>query len=272
MKKKQIRPNVFETNSSSSHSISIAQNGNEEILDTIIPNEDGRIVLNGGEFGWGYEKYNDALTKANYCAVDVQHNDDKIEMLEEVLMEQTGAKEIIFEFSDNYKDPNWSYIDHESCGTSIDAFVTKDTLKDFIFNKRSWLFIGNDNDSAPPNFYDVDDSIVYTHQLSLVIEGECDSEIPVIKFQYVPTDDEITEELENILYRLRFNKSLNLWQYDSCYSSSGEEYFEYTSWGNLCGIDCDTKTITITNDKYGHKKRRGENVEFMTLKYEIIII
>lgn len=43
---KNIRNGVFETNSSSSHSISILNNCNG-MYDTICPNDDGNIILEG---------------------------------------------------------------------------------------------------------------------------------------------------------------------------------------------------------------------------------
>jgi hypothetical protein len=65
---KTIRNNIFETNSSSSHSISIA-NGNwlydEQMLDRSDYNNP-TVILTGGEFGWGEEMYNDALNNISF--------------------------------------------------------------------------------------------------------------------------------------------------------------------------------------------------------------
>ena len=47
MKKKLIRSGVFETNSSSSHSVSVANETKEFVLDTIYPDQDGIIELRG---------------------------------------------------------------------------------------------------------------------------------------------------------------------------------------------------------------------------------
>ncbi len=68
IKMKNIRNNVFETNSSSSHSIVISRSN--KCKDTIELNNDGCIVLTGGEFGWDWEMYHFAEDKANYCAID----------------------------------------------------------------------------------------------------------------------------------------------------------------------------------------------------------
>jgi hypothetical protein len=63
---KLIRHGVFETNSSSSHSISISHDVRK--YQTLFPDEDGAYIFDGGEFGWGYDSYTDADTKANYVA------------------------------------------------------------------------------------------------------------------------------------------------------------------------------------------------------------
>ena len=92
-------------------------------MDTIYPDQDGRVILIGGEFGWGWFKHNDALTKANYAAQDAVDYD----LLSEVIKEQTGASEVIF------KDMSDGYVDHQSYGT---APRTKEELKNFIFSKE----------------------------------------------------------------------------------------------------------------------------------------
>lgn len=136
--KKTIRHACFETNSSSMHSISIAEGC--KYNDTIRLNNDGNVELTGGEFGWEVESYTDAITKANYCAVDCFNHESKREMLNSVLREMTGAKEVVWNFS-----LDSSYIDHQSFGTSNDAFQNEDTLKSFIFCRASVLYTDNDN-------------------------------------------------------------------------------------------------------------------------------
>jgi hypothetical protein len=153
MKKIKIRKGVWETNSSSSHSISIADADKQFVVDTsFMPEEDGVLKLYGGDFGWEWNKINDAETKANYCAVYAMHDSYKSDMLSEVLQEQTGAKEVEFAFSDGD-----SYIDHQSNDIASDAFGSKEKLRNFIFNLNSWLFTGNDNGSVPRSYYFLDE-------------------------------------------------------------------------------------------------------------------
>lgn len=146
--KQLIRHGVFETNSSSSHSISIANETKEFVLDSLYPDTNGEILLTGGEFGWNWFKHNDALTKANYVAqafnyTGAQHSEKNMRTLYEVIMKQTGAEDVLFRTEKGY-------IDHDSHGICP---VTHDELKNFIFNKNSWLFGGNDNQISNPTFY-----------------------------------------------------------------------------------------------------------------------
>lgn len=146
MLKKRI--GVFETNSSSAHSITIAD-GISVIDTTLIPNANGTIFLEGGQFGREWVAYNDARTKANYCAVDL-FKTDAINLLIEVIKERTKAKEVILQFSTDWNNDNYSFIDHQSQGT---APVTKDELDRFIFSPESWLYTGSDETDAPPEFF-----------------------------------------------------------------------------------------------------------------------
>ncbi len=142
--KKTIRQSCFETNSSSMHSISI---GEGKLNDTIGLDSDGKITLVGGEFGWGREEYNDAYTKANYLAVDAFNNEELMERLKRIIMEYTGATEVIIDFTtEDWSAKNHSYIDHQSNGTGNDVLRgTDDQIKQFLFCTNSELIIDNDN-------------------------------------------------------------------------------------------------------------------------------
>jgi hypothetical protein len=148
------REKVFETNSSSTHAISISTN--ENLIDMLFPNSDGVLVFDGGEFGWQWEKFNDAETKANYCAVHVQmYCPGQKELFESAIKEITGAKEIKYNFSSDYGTTiNYAYIDHDSVGVVGKAFESENTLKRFIFCFESWLCLGNDNEDPPEGFYE----------------------------------------------------------------------------------------------------------------------
>jgi hypothetical protein len=144
-----IRRSVFETNSSSSHSVSIPHT--YELLDTIEPDESGNIVLYGGEYGWGHEEYNDAASKANYMAVWAKVYADSPEVrmsfLNDVLKMHTGAKEVTYGFGNSYNSDNFAYIDHQSSDSDyfVELFGDAKKMLNFIFNRKSILVISNDN-------------------------------------------------------------------------------------------------------------------------------
>lgn len=201
---KNIRHKVFETNSSSTHSISITKNS-DGIYDTIVPDNNGVIVLNGGEFGWAWEKYNDSLTKLNYASIyalfeaSIGNSKENLkDLLLEVVKEHTGAKEIIFNFSVNdTENTNYSYIDHQSTDTAKDAFSSKESLKDFIFNPKSWLFTGNDNDIAPLNFYNVEPLHIYKYKLYLNNEKD-----KILYLKNKPNNSMLKDQLSGLIYRM----------------------------------------------------------------------
>ncbi len=158
----QIRKGVFETNSSSTHSLYISRDSKfntDDFIHNIFLDENNNIVLEGGEFGWEEVKYFSPLDKANYIAVGIKQilefapkseigrkNAEKyLIMLIEVLQEQTNCNDVIFDFTTKYDGKNWSYIDHQSYSVFLEALTDKDTLKGFIFNPNSYLQTDNDN-------------------------------------------------------------------------------------------------------------------------------
>lgn len=147
---KKIRPTCFESNSSSMHSIVIDKES--KVFESYSPDEQGRIVLWGGEWGWGPENHYDVESRMNYAAVGVHLYGRNKEMFEKVVKEHTGAKELVYKFSgdDFWDKPNpdnlsLSYIDHQSIDVIDDAMGSEEDLKRFIFGPKSVLIIDNDN-------------------------------------------------------------------------------------------------------------------------------
>lgn len=134
--KTTIRQGVFETNSSSTHSLSISDNSDYQ---TISLNEDNNIVISGiFQFGWGYEELYDFEEKMAYYYLSNQNDEDAIDKLIEVVREETGADDVIF-----YIDEDISYIDHQSYDTAHN--MTYEDIKNFIFNPNSYIILDNDN-------------------------------------------------------------------------------------------------------------------------------
>lgn len=149
--KKFIRKGVFETNSSSTHSICIGKEDKRFCTDKLPIDEQGRIMIWPGEFGWEIDHYNDAVTKASYCLTWAkQYNKEDVvyvNMLKKVISEQMNVSKdkIIFRtINDDTYYPN-GYIDHQSIYVAQKAFESEDSLRAFIFNPESILITDNDN-------------------------------------------------------------------------------------------------------------------------------
>lgn len=245
---KQIRQNVFETNSSSSHSISIAGKSKEFMVDlSMVPDEQGVILIEGDGFGWEWDKYNDAFTKARYCFFDAGKDKDgtRYKMLMDVIKEQTGAIAVVVG-----KEGEYGGIDHQSKGTSAIAFKSKATLRNFIFNKNSWLFTGNDNETMSPDFKDVPlykdgKEIKVVHQYSLTLDG-CLHKRP-IKFKKKPTYDQLLKAFYNLIgYANWTNGKFNFSSW-----SSTEEHFEFREYiTGKKSIDMKNERIMLVSDQF----------------------
>lgn len=223
--KKLIRKGVFETNSSSSHSISVASSDKEFVLDTLYPDQHGTIIVRGDEYGWDWFKHNDAETKASYAAQSFSEDKDMLEKLEYVIKEQTGAERVIFE------DLNDGYIDHDSYGI---VPRTAGELKNFIFNKNSWLFGGNDNSEASPEFYIVPEykggrMVMPEFKFELVIEGLKETS----KFLNQPTDEELESAISSLIRDAMLNENGQFIVDDSIMwqiTRPRNVFYEYGNW------------------------------------------
>lgn len=133
----KIRHSVFETNSSSTHSISINALGTNNIINK-LPVEDGVVKIYEGEFGWEQESYTDSAIKASYCFVYAKRDPQKLAMLSEVITNEMQAP-VEFIATDD------GYIDHQSWEICKEAFESKENLRNFIFNPNSVLTTDNDN-------------------------------------------------------------------------------------------------------------------------------
>lgn len=158
MSQPKVRFGVFETNSSSTHSICIA------FGDISPPKmEGGVLTIEPGEFGWEVEDHYDFATKASYlytwCYNKSHTYDDepekelegerkeKLDLLTETLKEYVGCDEVLYLKEDSYYPRG--YLDHQSDESdrcpALEAFESKETLVQFLFNERSFVHTDNDN-------------------------------------------------------------------------------------------------------------------------------
>jgi hypothetical protein len=142
----------FVTNSSSSSFIVI--NGNKGCDELECEYGIYFVGVDGEtEFGWGPGTVRDIHSRINFTYLQVlRGGDEKLEMLEKVIKENSDVKTIYYSLSDDYscnkKDPKlvWGYIDHQSaCPDNMEMFDSEQELKDFIFGSSSCIVLDNDN-------------------------------------------------------------------------------------------------------------------------------
>ena len=249
MKKVLIRNGVFETNSSSCHSISISDETQPFVFDTIYPDLDGKITIKGGEYGRGvFTRHNDVKTKLSYALTSTLYGVDE-NMLREIIQEQTGCDNIELLVSEDYNSPYFSHIDHDSVDT---VPRTKEELRNFIFNKNSWLFIAHDEGTPPPDFYDalplyLENGEVLEPQYKFIFE------VPSLDIQYkfldFPNEEQLFDMVRSI--DVRYNATKGVVETDYNYWSGEEIYYERDYY---YPVDLERKLIILVNDDAFYKE------------------
>jgi len=155
--KKVIRVGVFETNSSSSHSLSYVPG--YEVLGRKERMQEVDVILTGGQYSWGSKRVTRLKTwgeKADYFAVGTYGDPKKKQMLEDAIKMQYPNANVIFKVKwtpdairgnrkdwiqqseiGDYGDDNISWIDHESehgCWNSIDSV---EKLHEVLFGRST---------------------------------------------------------------------------------------------------------------------------------------
>lgn len=152
---RQVRSSVFETNSSSTHSITIG-NGPK-----VFPGVRDPLVVETGEFGWEIEKYTSFIDKAIYAftyaiyCFDSLKSTYELELLNEVLedylqitilyMDDLGDTYLLDEILDGDGQFYYGYIDHQSRDDVSEIFESKEVLENFLFCEDSYFETDNDN-------------------------------------------------------------------------------------------------------------------------------
>ena len=160
----QIRQGVFETNSSSTHAISICEFNPNMKLPEVVKFESNQ------DFGWEFEDYTDVYSKANYLWLAICYKYNNLSQENELIhakatltqyLERIGVKA---EFEDRrYVESEWyddmyinmrGYIDHpEDLYELVDAVLEKpELLYGYLFNSESMVSTGNDNDERKVNY------------------------------------------------------------------------------------------------------------------------
>ena len=151
--KTQVRRGVFETNSSSVHSICITTEDEFEHF----PAE---VVFTPGEFGWESDRYYDLESKASYLWTAIINYVDEmcwydVETCKKMIvatLEKYNIKAIFIGGIPGERYSATGYIDH---GNELDEFIKdvvndEDRLMQYLFSDRSYVATGNDNDDTIP--------------------------------------------------------------------------------------------------------------------------
>jgi hypothetical protein len=170
MLKTQIRDGVFETNSSSSHSVTIDRS---EVIAIDLPKDvlrEGvlRVQLSSKDYGWGWTRFRRPENKIAYMLIqyaggylpseaeNLQAGDDHADIFREnvrcawflsTIERATGCR---IEVTRETDDTTWGYVvDHQSIGNGVDEINDDDDILRLVFGKNSFIETGNDNDARP---------------------------------------------------------------------------------------------------------------------------
>lgn len=162
--KRKIRCGVWQTNSSSEHSVSISK---KKMMNFALPelDEEDYLVACFDEFGWEIRSYNSPMIKLSYALtmVAMVHSHefyseeefyelDDFKMIEDVVKNKIsdckGIQMAEHSFDNEFCGID-GYIDHQSyeCYSCLQDFLNDYdiTLEDFIFNADVILQTDNDN-------------------------------------------------------------------------------------------------------------------------------
>jgi len=160
MKKMKTRFGMYETNSSSTHSLCFGNNIlvgeiDDELEGVSISNnilmggiddeleEEAssiNITLGVGEYGWGYEEVHTPLGKMDYLAIETRLDEDKKDLLLVAIKSKYPDINVTFSYT--------GYIDHQSAGRIWRELHNVEKVINFIFSD-SYIIIDNDeNDCA----------------------------------------------------------------------------------------------------------------------------
>lgn len=166
--KTQIRRCVFETNSSSIHTLSIVKDANLKV----VPE---KVVFEPDEFGWEHRVYTNTSKKASYiweCIKSIydQDHENFLRALEKIqkflytynikcefpyanvqVKSWTGSDGKVYSYNEYVNDDGIKdngYVDHAWDARPFINDILNDETKfiNFLFDTRSFIVTGNDND------------------------------------------------------------------------------------------------------------------------------
>lgn len=140
----RTRQSVFETNSSSSHSVTLVR---DELLDFGLPKEilrSGVWKLEAGEYPRGIcsRLYRpEGKLRFLLAQAEILEDDDRRSLIASAIKNATGVRIEV--------DASDAYIDHQSVRAGLDTIVTEDDVINFVFSKSSFLELLDGEHFAP---------------------------------------------------------------------------------------------------------------------------
>lgn len=164
----RVRNSVFETNSSSTHSVTVSQ---DEIVEPALSKETlrtGVIEVRPHDFGWEWMRYFTPEEKIGYLLVQLCRNSslgkpDEFGCYAAVLKEENPQAKFLIETIEEetgctvrvHYPPNSAYIEGDSYGVGFEVLNSREDLARFVLSKASYVETGNDN-SPCGEFIDTD--------------------------------------------------------------------------------------------------------------------
>lgn len=167
--KRQVRHGVYETNSSSTHSICIPT----EYEELSIPD---RVEFEFDEFGWEVDKLTSRSEKIKYLYTCLSYvKEDKLkEYIQFIVntLREYGIEDVYFDAFEysiycyngkvkTYLKAKDGYVDHgDEAREFVDAVCTNEQrLLNYLFSDKTFILTGNDNDDI-----DVSINVDYPHE------------------------------------------------------------------------------------------------------------
>lgn len=160
-----IRKNVFETNSSSSHSI-VMTKANYTTPDKIDP----EWRLRGGVLDFSYWEEDLEFGRSPFdilanwyhrlcyaiASYGVEHIDEIKDICKKHIVGFEDFKFKTHQYSDDDEEPNYGYVDHQSMGL-LQHFLDVNSIKleDFIFNDKFIVIIDGDEYNIFNTMYEI---------------------------------------------------------------------------------------------------------------------
>ena len=180
----QIRRSVFETNSSSVHTLTITKNSDN----LEFPK---KLIFDSGYYGWEHSRLTTPEEKASYLwegiiSVFPDYENKNLTEYNKVIasitkiLKSVGVKAVFKYNNPKYKESKWGnyYEFYDKKGNKDDGYIDhsdeliifvkevcfdKNKLLRFLFSENSYIETGNDNedDDFPSEDYETENCIVY---------------------------------------------------------------------------------------------------------------